>query len=174
MGIRITVGLTLLTLFLLFLTSVQTEIYSSPETAEELKIGCKLFWEPTAVHHTCDNFEKMECLNLSEMNEKKTWPVISVIREMSVVQILHVLGPLGLILIIACLLKWRIFGPVTHETLLLGLFPFSSDIWKVSACCLLLAALVTRPFYTVLSSVFHRYYRLSLRKAFFAEGCANA
>jgi len=79
---------------------------------------------------------------------------------------LNFMGPILVVLFLCCLIQLRIFGPITGDTFLHVSLSYNSDTVQY----LFLAAGLVQPFLNVLKTTMHRFYRRSLRRAFFAGG----
>jgi len=86
-------------------------------------------------------------------------------------QALNFVGPVMLLSVICSAVQWRVFGPITSQLLLsIDQLSFNSERWHWIYCSSLIAAMVLLPWYYTLRGNSHRFYRRSLRRAFFAGG----
>uniref|UniRef100_A0A7S4QNG8 PNPLA domain-containing protein n=1 Tax=Alexandrium monilatum TaxID=311494 RepID=A0A7S4QNG8_9DINO len=86
-------------------------------------------------------------------------------------QVLNLAGPIMVLSIVCSAVQWRVFGPITGQRLLsFEWLPFDNASWHTIYTASLVTTMATLPFYYFLRGNAHRFYRRSLRLAFFADG----
>jgi hypothetical protein len=71
---------------------------------------------------------------------------------------------------VAFVAQYRVFGPITKQSLLPGGRPFHENIWTVGLTIAYCLALLHLPFQDELPRTLHRYYARALRRNFFDQG----
>ncbi|CAE8709444.1 unnamed protein product, partial [Polarella glacialis] len=84
--------------------------------------------------------------------------------------VLSLAGPAISLVIIFLLAHWRIYGPITGQTLLYKRWAFSAQIWNDFVRFSLFAGIFLVPFYNELRRLWHWYYLRSLQMNFFCRG----
>eukprot|EP00446_Apocalathium_sp_SHHI-4_P010921 CAMPEP_0177152164 /NCGR_PEP_ID=MMETSP0367-20130122/370_1 /TAXON_ID=447022 ORGANISM="Scrippsiella hangoei-like, Strain SHHI-4" /NCGR_SAMPLE_ID=MMETSP0367 /ASSEMBLY_ACC=CAM_ASM_000362 /LENGTH=385 /DNA_ID=CAMNT_0018597179 /DNA_START=108 /DNA_END=1262 /DNA_ORIENTATION=+ len=86
-------------------------------------------------------------------------------------QVLFIIGPTVLFMLSVGFVRWRVFSPVTAQSL----HPFSTQAfdqsnWNNFLFWTYLADVLIVPFYQGIRGTMHRFYSISLQKAYFAKG----
>ena len=79
-------------------------------------------------------------------------------------------GPVLLFGIMIAIVEITVFVPIKVDCLGFFSFDFKESLWHQVTTCSLFAALILLPFYEKNRALFHHYYKLCLRKNYFALG----
>jgi len=77
--------------------------------------------------------------------------------------------PAAYLIFIAEVARWRIFGPITAQSLF-GTLAYTPDLATTLLRCCLVGAMLTLPIYDVVLKFAHFYYRRAMKTAFFHNG----
>eukprot|EP00746_Dinoflagellata_sp_MGD_P133892 gnl/MRDRNA2_/MRDRNA2_67669_c0_seq1.p1 gnl/MRDRNA2_/MRDRNA2_67669_c0~~gnl/MRDRNA2_/MRDRNA2_67669_c0_seq1.p1 ORF type:complete len:589 (+),score=61.50 gnl/MRDRNA2_/MRDRNA2_67669_c0_seq1:112-1878(+) len=79
------------------------------------------------------------------------------------------LWPVLFIWFSSALLRWKTYGPITGQTFLYTI-PYTDQNWNSFFVCSMLLAGTLLPFFNKLHRFVHEYFRVCLKKAFYADG----
>lgn len=83
---------------------------------------------------------------------------------------LDITGPVIVFVLVAIFVQYRIYGPLTSQTLFFDSFHFDANGWGFFVRCCFFASLAIVPLYNDLRRVWHYYYLRCLRQNFFHAG----
>mmetsp|Transcript_45726 Transcript_45726/g.120842 ORF Transcript_45726/g.120842 Transcript_45726/m.120842 type:complete len:1100 (-) Transcript_45726:49-3348(-) len=84
--------------------------------------------------------------------------------------VLTLIGPMFVVVLVMILIQYRVFGPLTRQTLVYGWMPFDHWSWNAFVGFALLTNVAMVPFFNTCKRVWHWYYLRSLKGNFLAHG----
>eukprot|EP00931_Biecheleriopsis_adriatica_P031014 TRINITY_DN18227_c0_g1_i1.p1 TRINITY_DN18227_c0_g1~~TRINITY_DN18227_c0_g1_i1.p1 ORF type:complete len:1023 (-),score=207.73 TRINITY_DN18227_c0_g1_i1:57-3125(-) len=84
--------------------------------------------------------------------------------------VLSIMGPCVSLVAFVSILQYRVYGPITQQSLMRGQLPFTTEGWNQLVGFSLIAGIFLAPFHNELRRIWHWYYLRTLQTNLFADG----